>query len=48
MNAFGTQLLRQFSNRSLDGAVERAGSDAESLGYIGVANGVIFEPVVNS
>ena len=40
-------MLRQFSNRSLDGAVEHDGFDAESFGYIGIADGVLIKPIID-
>lgn len=44
MNALGTQLLRQFSNCTPDGAEQCARSDAELYGEVGVADRILIKP----
>ena len=48
MNASGAQLLRQFSNDSLNGSIACGGSDVKSPGYIGVADWIVIKPVIDS
>lgn len=45
MNVLGTQLLRQFSNCAPDGTEQRARSDAELYGDVGVADRILIKPV---